>query len=53
MLAVGVQVISPEVLRTSDQAGLLCGRIHHPRSFASGSSGLVLSESAAVLVLEG
>jgi hypothetical protein len=49
----GVEVISPPVLRASGKAGLPCGRVHHRRPFDPGRSGPALSESPAVLVLEG
>jgi hypothetical protein len=54
-LADGVEVISPEILRASDEAGLQCGRAHHPRPFypGPGTSGLSFSERAAEPALEG
>jgi 3-oxoacyl-[acyl-carrier-protein] synthase II len=52
LLAGGVEELSPEAIRAFDEAGLLCERGRHPRPFHACSGGLVLSESAALLVIE-
>jgi 3-oxoacyl-[acyl-carrier-protein] synthase II len=51
-LAGGVEELSPEALRAFGEAGLLCESGRHPWPFESRSGGLVLSESAALLVIE-
>jgi 3-oxoacyl-(acyl-carrier-protein) synthase len=52
LLAGGVEELSPEALRVCDEARLLCERGRHPQPFHACSGGLVLSESAALLVIE-
>jgi 3-oxoacyl-[acyl-carrier-protein] synthase II len=51
-LAGGVEELSPESFRAFEEAGLLCDTCHDTLPFDPRSGGLVLSESAALLVLE-
>jgi 3-oxoacyl-[acyl-carrier-protein] synthase II len=52
LVAGGVEELSQESVRAFDEAGLLCARGRHSRPFDPSSGGLILSESAALLVIE-
>jgi 3-oxoacyl-(acyl-carrier-protein) synthase len=52
VLAGGVEELSPESLRAFDEVGLLSRSGEDPRPFDEKSTGLSLSESAALVLLE-